>query len=57
MAIYQKTSLIIEKSERAKLGGKFFLRFYCINDILSEKVRIVQVRKMAKIRNRFNQSK
>ena len=27
--------------------------FYCINDILSEKVRIVKVRKKAKIRNRY----
>ena len=28
---------------------------YCINDILSEKVRIVKVRKTAKIKNRYNQ--
>ena len=55
VVIYQKTSLIIEKSERAKRAGKFFWWFYCINDILIEKVRIVKVRKMAKIRNRYNQ--
>ena len=55
VVIYQKTSLIIEKSERVKQAGKFFWWFYCINDILSEKVRIEKVRKMAKIRNRYNQ--
>ena len=56
VAIYQKTSLIIEKSERAKRAGNFFFGwFYCINDILREKVRIVKVRKMAKIRNWYNQ--
>ena len=48
-------SLIIEKSERAKRAGNFFWWFYCINDILSEKVRIVKVRKKAKIRNLYNQ--
>ena len=51
----KKTSLIIEKSEPVKRAGKFFWWFYCINDILSEKVRIVEVRKMAKIRNQYNQ--
>ena len=56
VVIYPKTSLIIKKSERAKWAGKFFQWFYCINDILiGEKVRIVKERKMAKIRNRYNQ--
>ena len=56
VVIYQKTILIIEKSERAKkIFWKFFWWFYCLNDILSEKVRIVKVRKTAKIRNRYNQ--
>ena len=36
-------------------SGDFFWWFYCINDILSEKVRIVKIRKMAKIRNLYNQ--
>ena len=33
----------------------FFYDFFCINDILSEKVRIIKVRKMAKIRDGYNQ--
>ena len=31
------------------------MNFFCINDILSEKVRIIKVRKMAKIRDGYNQ--
>ena len=38
----KRTSLIIEKFERAKRAGNFFLLFHCIYDILSEKVRIVR---------------
>ena len=53
--IYQKRSLNIEKFERAKRAWKIFWWFYCINDILREKIRIVKVRKMAKIRNWYNQ--
>ena len=39
----------------SEAAGKYLWWFYCINDILSEKVRIVKVRKMAKIWNQYNQ--
>ena len=37
------------------MSGENFLMILCINDIVSEKVRIVKERKMAKIGNRYNQ--
>ena len=38
----------------SEASREIFDDFFCINDILSEKVRILKVRKMAKIRNRCN---
>ena len=53
--IYQKNKFNYWEIWASEASGEIFWWFYCINDILSEKVRIVKVRKMAKIRNQYNQ--